>query len=335
MKKFKNFVLGGIQSKIFNLVIIFLLLTMAAYTVVILHQANSLNTLVSETNERQKQSIVGISRQTMNAVVSQTQSQSTQMEAMLADDMFKDLGSAVTMMADYAEKLFADPAAFPSHPYAAPDASTDGKITVQLLTEDHVDVTDPAVAGRLGLAANLSELMAALYRTAGINSCYIALTDGTMLLADDHASSKFDENGALITFPMRQRDWYTGAEKTGKLFFTDVVTDVFTGQIGIMCGMPVYQNGKLAAVVGADLFLDKMAAAVAGAETASSFTCIVNQNGHVVFSPRSEGTFRVRTSGEATDLRDTQDAALAGFVRSALTEFTPFRPWKQTVKNGT
>ena len=28
-------------------------------------------------------------------------------------------------------------------------------------------------------------------------------------------------------------------------------------------------------------------------------------------------------SGEATDLRDTQDAALAGFVRSALTEFTP------------
>jgi len=323
MKKFKNFVLGGIQSKIFNLVIIFLLLTMAAYTVVILHQTNSLNTLVSESNERQKQSIVGISRQTMDAVISQTQSQSTQMEAMLADDMFKDLGSAVTMMADYAEKLFADPAAFPSHPYAAPDASTDGKITVQLLTEDHVDVTDPAVAGRLGLAANLSELMAALYRTAGINSCYIALTDGTMLLADDHASSKFDENGALITFPMRQRDWYTGAEKTGKLFFTDVVTDIFTGQIGIMCGMPVYQNGKLAAVVGADLFLDKMAAAVAGAETASSFTCIVNQNGHVVFSPRSEGTFRVRTSGEATDLRDTQDAALAGFVRSALTEFTP------------
>ena len=147
MKKFKNFVLGGIQSKIFNLVIIFLLLTMAAYTVVILHQANSLNTLVSETNERQKQSIVGISRQTMDAVISQTQSQSTQMEAMLADDMFKDLGSAVTMMADYAEKLFADPAAFPSHPYAAPDASTDGKITVQLLTEDHVDITDPAVAG--------------------------------------------------------------------------------------------------------------------------------------------------------------------------------------------
>ena len=44
MKKFKNIVLGGIQSKIFNLVIIFLLLTMAAYTVVILHQTNSLNT---------------------------------------------------------------------------------------------------------------------------------------------------------------------------------------------------------------------------------------------------------------------------------------------------
>ena len=112
MKKFKNFVIGGIQQKIFNLVLVFLLLTMAAYTVVILHQTNSLNVLVTETNDRQKQSIADISRQTMDAVISQSQSQSTQMEAMLADDMFKDLGAAVRMLADYAEKLFASPGDF-------------------------------------------------------------------------------------------------------------------------------------------------------------------------------------------------------------------------------
>ena len=34
-----------------------------------------------------------------------------------------------------------------------------------------------------------------------------------------------------------------------------MVTDVFTGQIGIMCAMPVYRDGRLAAVAGADLFL--------------------------------------------------------------------------------
>ena len=323
MKKFKNFVIGGIQQKIFNLVLVFLLLTMAAYTVVILHQTNSLNVLVTETNDRQKQSIADISRQTMDAVISQSQSQSTQMEAMLADDMFKDLGAAVRMLADYAEKLFASPGDFGAREYAPPDKSADGRITVQLLTEENIDVTDPGIAGRLGLAANMSELMAALYDTAGINSCYIALADGAMLLADDHPSSKFAEDGSVITFPIRQRDWYTGAAETGGLFFTDVVSDVFTGQVGIMCGMPVYRDGKLEAVVGADLFLDNMAASVAASETGVIFTCIVNRNGHVVFSPKTEGVFRVRVAGEAADLRESENTALAAFVRSALDAFTP------------
>ncbi len=323
MKKFKSFVIGGIQQKIFNLVLVFLLLTMAAYTVVILHQTNSLNVLVTETSDRQKQSIADISRQTMDAVISQSQSQSTQMEAMLADDMFKDLGAAVRMLADYAEKLFASPGDFGAREYAPPDKSADGRITVQLLTEENIDVTDPGIAGRLGLAANMSELMAALYDTAGINSCYIALADGAMLLADDHPSSKFAEDSSVITFPIRQRDWYTGAAETGGLFFTDVVSDVFTGQVGIMCGMPVYRDGKLEAVVGADLFLDNMAASVAASETGGIFTCIVNRNGHVVFSPKTEGVFRVRVAGEAADLRESENTALAAFVRSALDAFTP------------
>ena len=323
MKKFKNFVLGGIQQKIFNLVLVFLLLTMAAYTVVILHQTNALNELVTETNEQQKQSIVAISQETMDAVISQSQSQTTQMEAMLADNMFRNLASAVTMMEDYAEKLFASPASFKPHSYNVPNKYSDGEISIQLLTEENIDVTDPEIAERLGLVANMSELMAALYRTAGINSCYIALADGAMLLADDHPSTKYAEDGSLITFPMRERDWYVGAAETGKLFFTDVVSDVFTGQIGIMCGMPVYQDGNLVAVVGADLFLDNMAASVINSETASSFTCIVNQNGHVVFSPRAKGIFQVKVAGSATDLRESEDPAMAGFIRNALSEFTP------------
>ena len=69
MKKIKNIVIGGIQQKLFNLVLIFIVLVMAAYTVVILHQSSSLNALVTETNEQQKQSIVAISQSTMDAVI--------------------------------------------------------------------------------------------------------------------------------------------------------------------------------------------------------------------------------------------------------------------------
>ena len=325
MKKFKNFVIGGIQQKIFNLVLVFLVLTMAAYMVVIVRQTNDLGALVVQVNERQKQSIADISQQTMDAVISESQRQTTQMEAMLADNMFSKLASAVTMLQDYAEKLFADPEAFAARPYAPPDASAEGRVTVQLLAEEHTDLDDPGIAQRLGLVANMSELMAAVYKTSGINSCYIALADGAMLLADEHPASKIAADGSVITFPMRQRDWYTGAAKTGGTFFTDVVSDVFTGQIGIMCGAPVYRDGRLVAVVGADLFLDNMARAVAGSETESEFICIVNQNGHVAFSPRAEGVFQAKIAEDATDLREWDDEALSGFVQSALREFTPVR----------
>ena len=322
MKKRKNSITHSIRQKIFFLVLFTLILVIAAYSVVILYQMNGLNKLVSETNDRQKESITQISRETMDSVISRTMGQRTQLEAMIGDDLFEDLAGTVRMLAYYADRLYDDPASFGARPYALPDPEKDGEISVQLLTEDGVDIHDRDIAAQLRLVANMSEMLSALYDTAGVNSCYIALPDGVMLLADDHPSTKYDENGELITFPMTQRDWYVGAEKTGDLFFTDVVADVFTGQIGIMCGMPVYQDGELKAVVGADLFLDKMAAAAAESEDGDGFTFIVNENGHVVFSPKTEGTFEVKLAGDAEDLRASDNEALASFVKSSLQGIT-------------
>ena len=322
MKKIKNLVIGGIQQKVFNLVLIVILLMMAAYTVVITHQVTSIGSLVAETNARQRESISEISRSTMDTVISRSMGQSTRMEAYIANDLFEDLADAVKMLGDYASNLFRSPESYAAQPYALPDSATDGKITVQLLTEDGRDVDDPALAEQLGLAANMSDMMKALYANGNVNSCYIALPGGAMLLADDHAAAKFSDDGTLTPIPIRQRDWYAGALETGRLYYTDVVQDVFTGQIGIMCALPVYQGNRLAAVVGADLFLDNMASAVASSGDSGAFTFIVNQYGHVVFSPLSEGALRVREPSEAQDLRQSSDDALAAFVKSALTGVT-------------
>ena len=50
MRKIKNFVLGGIQQKVFNLVLYVIILMMAAYTVVIIHQAGKLGTTTSRSS---------------------------------------------------------------------------------------------------------------------------------------------------------------------------------------------------------------------------------------------------------------------------------------------
>ncbi len=325
MKKFRNITIGGIQQKIFNLVLITVLLIIAACAVVTFRQSVHLGSLVSDTNAAQKHSISDISERTMHSVLDVNLTQSTQLEAYIAGALFGNAESVVRVIADYTGRLFADPSAYPARDVPLPDRSKDGEISVQLLTEEGIDTAAPSVAGKLGLIGNLAELMTAVYADADVDSCYVALPEGVMLLVDNHSASKFDGKGAVIPIPIRERLWYTGAVEAGRLHYTDVTTDLFTGQISIMCSLPVYRDGKLVAVVGADLFLNDMSAAVNSLARDGSFVCIVNQNGHTIFSPRTEGVFQVRHGDAAQDLRKSENVKLSTFVRDALAMDTGLR----------
>ena len=325
MKKFKNLVIGGIQQKVFNLVLVTILLLIAAYTAVIVYQTNSLKKLTAETNQRQKEAIAEISETTMDAIVADSLTSKAEMAAMLADDLFVRLSSTVQILADNAENLLQTPELYSARPFALPDASMEGKISLQLVGETNRMPEDPAVLEKLSLLANLSDLMTALYRNAGTGSVYIAVPEGYMLCVDDKADARIDEQGNVLTIPIRERPWYLGAAQSDSIFFTDVLKDTFTGEIGITCTIPIRQDGRLIAVAAADLFLDQMEEAVSNSGDVVHYTCIINNQGHVVFSPQNQGTLRARTAEEAVDLRSSEQADLAAFVRDALNGATGVR----------
>ena len=325
MKKYKNFTLGGIQQKIFSLVLITIVMIVAVFIVVIMYQSGDLSRIVNDSAQQQKQSITSISGETMAAVLDANMTQSTQLDAYIAGDIFNDTSHAVKIVADYTGKLFADPGNYPLREVALPDKANDGQVSIQVLTEEGVSLSDPAVSEKLGLIGNLSDLMIAVYANANVDSCYVALPEGVMLLVDDHSGTKFDENGDVIPIPIRERAWYTGAAGSGDLYFTDVTTDIFTGEISIMCSLPVYNDGELVAVVGADLFLNNISQAVKATARDGSFICIINQNGHVMFSPQTEGFFKVSKAEEAQDLRNSDNEQFSAFVRDALKESTELR----------
>ena len=325
MKKFKNITIGGIQQKIFNLVLITIILMMAAFAAVVFYQSGRLTNLVRNTNENQNESITSISEQTMTAVLDANVLQSIQMEAYIAEDLFDDTIKIVNIIADYTSKLFANPGDYPARAVEEPDINKDGEVSLQVLKEEGVDLDDPTISSKLGLIGNLSELMMAVYSDAKIDSCYCALPDGVMLLVDDHSKSKFDDNGNLLSIPIRERLWYTGAVQSRKIHFTDVTTDLFTNEISIMCSIPVYNGEELVAVIGADLFLNDVSAAVNATARSDSFVCIVNQNGHVLFSPQTTGEFRAVPAEEAEDLRQSTNTSLATFVSDAMQEVTDLR----------
>ena len=325
MKKFKNLVIGGIQQKVFNLVLVTILLLVAAYTAVIVYQSGSLKKLTAETNQRQKEAIAEISETTMDAVVADSLTSKAEMAAMLADDLFVRLSSTVQILADNAENLLQTPELYSARPFALPDASMEGKISLQLVGETNRMPEDPAVLEKLSLLANLSDVMTALYRNAGTSSVYIAVPEGYMLCVDDKSDARIDDQGNVLTIPIRERPWYLGAAQSDSIFFTDVLKDTFTGEIGITCTIPIRQNGRLIAVAAADLFLDQMEEAVSNSGDVVHYTCIINNQGHVVFSPQNQGTLRARTAEEAVDLRSSEQADLAAFVRDALNGATGVR----------
>lgn len=80
-----------------------------------------------------------------------------------------------------------------------------------------------------------------------------------------------------LGFDPRSRPWYQGAEKTGKLFWTDLYTYALNGVTGLSCAVPVYDSsGKLLCVVGTDVslyFLSKFLSAQKIGTEGKAYVC--------------------------------------------------------------
>ena len=324
LKRFRKLVIGGIESKIVVLILTAMILVAAVFLAVTLAQSRMLAGLAEETNARQKTSIASTATGVVTAVIDDSMSRGTELQAEVTDEMFRDLVVIVRMMGEYAGKLFNDPAgAFPAA-YRRPDAANDGVLSAQMIFADGVD--EAAIADRLGLIANMSDLMLSLCASYEIKGAYIGLPEGAMLSVNTAAGEWVREDGTYVSFDPRERYWYQQAAKAGEMIFTDVETDRATGEMCVTCAMPVIgADGTLEAVVGADLFLTEMQQTVAESARNGGYLVVVNQNGHVILSPEERGVFRVSNSSEAFDLRQSGNAQLSLLVRDALQGKTNLR----------
>ena len=322
MRIIRGIKIGGLQQKIFNLMLIFIVLLIAAYSAVSLYQRKSLTDVEQKTSAEQQTSITEVSEETMQAVLEKSLSQSTDLQAYIADDLFADVRSDVLTLQTFAEELFAHRDSFSPHPYYEPDPANDGIASVQMQHEEGVD---PAESQSLGLVANMSEIMLAMFESSDkLSSCFAATTDGCILFVDDRAGMYISETGEVFeTFPVRERPWYRQAAEAGELIFTGVEPDTYSGIPGLVCPAPVYRDGELVAVVGADIFLTSISDYVRDTASEGSFVCVINGDGQVLFSPQQNGVFKTELSAKATDLRRLNNEALADFVTLALKERTP------------
>ena len=109
MKKIRNIVIGGIENKLFNLILLTVILLSAANYIVYLHHSRMLTDLAAESGERQQQAISEVTSEVMDTVVTHTLARSNQAEARIADSMFSAAAHRVSFLADRAADLFAHP----------------------------------------------------------------------------------------------------------------------------------------------------------------------------------------------------------------------------------
>ena len=320
MKIIHGIKIGGLQQKIFNLILLVFFALIGTFIAVELYQQNHLKSIVENANTQQQASITAVSESTMEAVLSSTMAKTTALQAYIAGDLFEDVKSDVLTLQTFANELFAHAASFPKHSFSPPDRKNDGVASVQVQHEAGVD---PYASETLSLVANMSEIMLSMFQCSDkLSSCFVATADGSILYVDDRAGAYFDETGAVYNFPVRERTWYKQAAEAGELIFTGVELDAFTDIPGIVCAAPVYHNGKLVAVVGADVFLTSIRDYVEGTTANGSFLCVINEAGQVLFSPQKEGTFAPGLTASAPDLRQGKNTALADFVTRAMNQAT-------------
>ena len=325
MKKYRKLVIGGIENKIVNLILFAVIILAGTFLILTLSQAKMLSSLTSETSVRQQEATSSIISETMSAVTRKSMNRTTETEAKFVDEMFQGIQARVMLVNDYASKLFADPEDYPIREFSGPDASLDGQLTAQIIWADGIDPEDPAVRERAGLVSNLSEMMISLCAATGTDNVFLGMPEGFMLSVNNTSADWFGEDGSVLDYDPRTRFWYRQAAENGGLVFSDLEVDATTGEMSVVCAMPVYgPDGELAAVVGSDLFLHAMEKEVQGLVSDGGYSWIVNRDGHVIYSPNPE-LMQMNESANAVDLRASENKDLADLLNDAMSGGTDVR----------
>ena len=315
----KKFV--SLRRKVFLTLVVVAILSLGLVSSLIFYRLSNVKATLEDSHDQVRQQTVGTSSETTKKQSLKQLTASTKAGANLADDVFSDFKRSVEIIAGDATRLYDNENRYAAVDVKRPDKKNAGTLTVQLLYSKNANPNSAAIKKEVGLLGNLQDTLLSVHESyEPIVADCIATESGIMIMADLISDTKFDDNGAYLPYEASERPWYKGVKETGETYFTKLSRDAHTSKTGIMCGAPVYHNGKLVAVVEAGMYLDNLEAAVeeaAESQSEGSTICIINEDGELVCSSAESGVFAVDFE-HMSDLRDSTDAEFGEFIKNAV-----------------
>lgn len=234
------------------------------------------------------------------------------------DMTFSNLGVKVRMISEQMTEMLKHKERYLPRAIDEPKTENAGKLSTQLHLAPGIDENDGKIATEIGLTANISDWLTRIYMGSDmVVATYVASASGFTVMVDARSEKKFlpGENfPARVDF--RQRPWYTEAVKRNSLLYTEPYLDAYSDNRAITCAMPYYdENGKIAGVVGAGMFLSHINTIVLSTKVGSTgYGFIMNNDGRVLFSPKSKGALKI-TSNSAPTLLEAGDENLRNIAK--------------------
>ena len=136
----------------------------------------------------------------------------------------------------------------------------------------------------------------------------------SMVAMDDQVSavySCYDENITIMSggwqppedFVVTEREWYKGAQaEPDKVYISDPYVDEQTGGICITLSKATYINGKVAGVVGMDMYMDNLVSLIEESYTSNSYVFLTTSDGTILVHPNDEYSLSVDTTSTVEEV---------------------------------
>ena len=319
-EKSRAFFTRGLAGKLIRFVIMFTFILGIIFVTISAFQIKHLGDVVSKESTIQEEYAQKKVEGSLDDITTKSLYQMNNWAADKIDSEFWTLDHDMRVLKMQVIDVFKNPDRYEAVKVSRPVKENAGKYTLQLLYRDGYIDANPLNYIMISKLANLEPMMKEMVEGNEDFSMDIgiALPEGMAIIMDNLSDKKIDEDGNITPYDATMRPWFQGAIEKGDIYFSSAVKSSFYDFNEVVYGLPVYEDGKLVAVLDGSVRLDVLEGTLSERRLGKGgFSVLISAEGQLVCSSRTEGELMLKDDLEH-DIRKIVNPELSGMIDHAL-----------------